>query len=360
MKRFLLFLFAIITMSAYPVKDDEIVKFNTKAHDFGDILITDGPVSHTFTFTNISDKPVVIHNVVSSCGCTVPKWTKAPVKPGESGEIEVTFKNDQGPYHFYKTLTVYISGLERPVSLKITGDVHQKEMSIDELYSEQKIGVVGFRQKNYSAGYINQGASESDKIEIANLSDKEITITQVSDSPALSFSVKPNPVPAHSTATISWKIDTKKGEQQWGKTFYPIKLAVNGKPQKGEVTIMASIQDNFDNYTRKMLDNAPVPYLEKTFYEFGEVESGKVMECSYNVKTRGKNDLVIHKIEVERAGVEVITKMPVTVSPSGQGVVKLKLDTSKMRGEVVNVLTLITNSPNKPMVNFFVNGYVNK
>ena len=88
--------------------EEKVVSFNEKVHDFGDILVSDKSVSCVFVFTNISDKPVVVHNVVSSCGCTTPEWTKSPVKPGEKGNIKVTFKNDQGAYPFNKSITAYI------------------------------------------------------------------------------------------------------------------------------------------------------------------------------------------------------------------------------------------------------------
>ena len=60
-----------------------VVRLDKIVHDFGDILVTDGPVSATFTATNIGDKPLVIYSVVSSCGCTDVEWTRQPLKPGE-------------------------------------------------------------------------------------------------------------------------------------------------------------------------------------------------------------------------------------------------------------------------------------
>ena len=110
--------------------EEEVVKFEEKVHDFGDLLISDKSVTCKFKFTNISKKPIVVHNVVSSCGCTVPKWTKEPVMPGKTGTIDVTFKNDQGAYPFSKSITAYISGVNRPVVLHIKGVVYGKKLSL--------------------------------------------------------------------------------------------------------------------------------------------------------------------------------------------------------------------------------------
>jgi len=81
-------------------KLDGIVEFDKLVHDFGDILIADGPVSCTYTVTNIGNKPLVIYNVSSSCGCTAVDWTRQPLKPGEKGTIKATFNNEDGPYPF--------------------------------------------------------------------------------------------------------------------------------------------------------------------------------------------------------------------------------------------------------------------
>ena len=92
----------------------EIDKF---VHNFGDILLGSGPVTCTFTLKNTGDKPAVIYNVTTTCGCTDVNWTKEPVRPGQSGKISVTYSNDEGPYPFDKSLTVYLSSVKKPVIL---------------------------------------------------------------------------------------------------------------------------------------------------------------------------------------------------------------------------------------------------
>ncbi len=80
-----------------------------------------------FTFKNTGDQPLVINQAVASCGCTVPKYTKTPIKPGESGVINVTY-NGKGkfPGHFKKTITVRTNGTPEMVRLYIEGDMTEK------------------------------------------------------------------------------------------------------------------------------------------------------------------------------------------------------------------------------------------
>lgn len=67
--------------------------FSEEVWDFG--VITEGEkVSHTFKFQNTGGAPLVISNVSTTCGCTVPQWPKDPIQPGEGSEIAVTFDSN--------------------------------------------------------------------------------------------------------------------------------------------------------------------------------------------------------------------------------------------------------------------------
>ena len=63
------------------------------------------PVTYSFKFTNIGDQPLIISNIETSCGCTVPKYSSTPVKKGETGTITVEF-NAAAAGPFNKVITV--------------------------------------------------------------------------------------------------------------------------------------------------------------------------------------------------------------------------------------------------------------
>jgi hypothetical protein len=83
------------------------------------------PAKATFKFENVSDAPVVITNVRSSCGCTVAKYTKEPVRPGETGIVSATY-NSARVGSFNKSVTVTMDALDRPVVLRVKGQVVEK------------------------------------------------------------------------------------------------------------------------------------------------------------------------------------------------------------------------------------------
>ena len=343
-------------------KEADVIRFDKKVHDFGDVLMAEGPVTCIFTFTNVSQQPIVIHNVISSCGCTTPEWTREPVRPGATGTIQATFSNDQGPYPFDKTLTVYVgvgaSSLDRPVVLRLRGVSHEKKKDLDELFTTH-IGPLGLRKVETSIGYIDQGVVKSDQLQVANLSKSPLSVETEQATPGLTVTVTPNPIPARSMARLSYAVNpAEMGETAWGKQRYEASFRLAGKSYPDKLTITGVIKDNFEKLSKSEVEQAGVPVVDRSYFEFGEVKKGRVVNATYTIRNKGKNPLVIHHIDGTNAAVQ--TQLPLTIKPGGKADVKVTLDTGKLEysGEVIEVLSVITNAPSKPIMNLFITGNV--
>lgn len=82
-----------------------ILKFKETEHDFGQIE-KGKPVETTFSYINTGNAPLVVTDIKSSCGCTVPEdWSREPLKPGDSSKFTVKF-NGSGENKITKTITV--------------------------------------------------------------------------------------------------------------------------------------------------------------------------------------------------------------------------------------------------------------
>lgn len=103
------------------------IKFDKTSHNFGTFSEDNPKVTCTFKFTNSGDKLLVIHQAIASCGCTVPQYSKEPIKPGESGEIVVTYDGTgKFPGHFKKSITLRTNAKKEIVRLYIEGDMTPK------------------------------------------------------------------------------------------------------------------------------------------------------------------------------------------------------------------------------------------
>lgn len=113
------FLFAAV--AAFKIDAQAEFKFEKETHDFGKIP-QGKPVSVEFKFTNVGDEPLIITNIESACGCTVPKYTKAPILKDKTGTITVTY-NAASVAPFTKALTIR-SNAKTPVKvIYIKGEV---------------------------------------------------------------------------------------------------------------------------------------------------------------------------------------------------------------------------------------------
>lgn len=101
-----------------------IIKFETNSHDYGTIE-QNGNGTYDFKFTNEGTEPLVLTNVRSTCGCTVPQWPRTPIAPGESEIIKVKY-NTARVGSFAKSVYVTSNGSTQPVILKIRGKVEPK------------------------------------------------------------------------------------------------------------------------------------------------------------------------------------------------------------------------------------------
>lgn len=101
--------------------DGAVIEFKTTEHDFG-VIPQGGDGTYEFIFRNTGKAPLILSNVRSSCGCTVPEWPRNPINKGEEASIKVSY-NTRITGGFSKSISVYSNAGEAPVVLIIKGKV---------------------------------------------------------------------------------------------------------------------------------------------------------------------------------------------------------------------------------------------
>lgn len=333
-----------------------VISWDKTVHDFGDISVADGPQSCTFTLTNTGKEPIVIFEVVSSCGCTNVEWTREPLQPGKSGSISATYKNEDGPTAFDKTLTVYISGVKKPVVLRLRGVVHEQKKSLSELYGEQRLGDFGIKERKLKTSNLRQGQSTSETVYVANLSRKPINIGFTGVAPQLKLQVDPNPIPAQSIATLSFTVTSDPA--LYGRNTYEATPVVDGKKAIAPLQVTTWTLADFSAAGPEERENAPIPLFEASTFNFDVVEAGKAVEAVFTCQNNGASPFHVYKIDTEDPALYVLEPLP-DLQPGNKGSVRFKLDTSRLpKGETVIMISLTTNSPLRPLINLFVAGEI--
>ena len=111
-----------------------VMEFENEVIDYGRIALNSDGV-RVFKFKNVGKAPLVIKNIKSSCGCTVPKKPTEPIMPGDSGEIEVKYATNK-PGGFSKMITIYSNASEPMKRLRIKGIVLKPETEAKTTTSE--------------------------------------------------------------------------------------------------------------------------------------------------------------------------------------------------------------------------------
>jgi hypothetical protein len=139
MKKYLLFLMLLtfsISSCAQGSKDTtnntkvaEMI-FNETDHNFG-IIQKGGNGTFEFIFKNTGQAPLIITNVQSSCGCTIPSWDKEPILPKKTGKIVVKYDTERvSP--FIKSIKVFSNAKNSPVEIMIRGEVKATDPGLSQ------------------------------------------------------------------------------------------------------------------------------------------------------------------------------------------------------------------------------------
>jgi hypothetical protein len=106
------------------------IEFEFTVYDYGTVQ-QGGNGTCEFAFTNKGKEALLLTNVKSTCGCTVPSWPKEPVKKGGVSKIVVKYNTNRlGPIN--KSVTVTSNASNSPVILKIKGKVIPKAEKTEE------------------------------------------------------------------------------------------------------------------------------------------------------------------------------------------------------------------------------------
>jgi len=104
------------------LKELPVIKFSDTAHDFG-WMGAGEIVEHEFTFKNVGNGPLIIAGATSSCGCTIPEFSREPIPPGGNGSLKVTFSSAGKQGHIVKGISVTSNSFPSIQDLTISADI---------------------------------------------------------------------------------------------------------------------------------------------------------------------------------------------------------------------------------------------
>ncbi|MFV0366525.1 MAG: DUF1573 domain-containing protein [Mangrovibacterium sp.] len=351
-----IFSLLILMLTSVSVWAQAGLVFTEVRHSFGEIQEQDGPVTHTFQFKNTGNAPLILNAVNASCGCTTPKWTKAPVAPGQVGNIEVTYNPLNRPGAFNKTIVV--SSNAKQETLYISGNVIQRPRTLEEEYPRE-FGNLRTKTNYIRLGEVKNTEVKTGTLEVANITDKPQTVEFRTPPSHLKVTVVPSVIQPGEKAVINVEFDGRQ-YANFGGVVSRLYLLVDGQASyKNSVGISASVVEDFSSLTAEELANAPVVSFDANSYDFGEIKENDKVSHTFHLTNKGKTNLIIRKIKTS-CGCTAVTPEKKVVASGETVPLEVKFDSKGKFGRQSKTITILTNAPASQVTNLRISTVITK
>ena len=324
--------------------------FDKTMHEFGTILWKN-PVTATFKITNKGDKPLVISNVTTSCGCTVTDWTKSPILPGKTGEVSSTF-DAKALGRFRKSIGVYCNASDKPVYLSFRGEVTADPKNYTFTHPYQ-IGAIRLNKEEIEFDDANMGDKPTIELLIANTSDRVYTPVLMHLPPYLQTKVEPNVLQKGEKGVITLTLNSERltGLGLTQTSVYLSRFSGDKVGDENEIPVSAILLPDFSGMTEVEKANAPAISLSTKEVDMSAILAKKSKaRQDITITNTGRSPLQINKLQVFHPAVGVNLKK--SVLQPGEStrlrVTVVKKNIGKKRRHLR--LLMITNDPMQPKV----------
>jgi hypothetical protein len=335
-----------------------IMKLSVTEHDFGSFKEEAGPQTFNFVVTNTGSSPLVIQNIVASCGCTTPDWTKEPIGPGAKGKITAVYDPKDRPGQFNKTLSVYSNSDPNIVVLTIKGEVLAREKTIEELFTFP-VGPVRFESNHLAFTNVKKTEKKIRVMQIVNNSKDPVKVEFDALPAHLALKADPETLKPGQKGIIEGTYDANKNGA-WGNVSDLVKIKLNGVVQENVYYyISANLVEDFSNLSREQLEKAPVFQLATTTVDLGKIPGSTANDVEFKFINAGKSDLLIRMVR-SSCGCTAVQQGPqgVGIKPGESSSIKATFNSGSYNGRVTKAIYVYTNDPKNSEVVLMLNADV--
>ena len=309
------------------------------------------PVTAEFVLKNDGHKPLVINNVLKSCGCTEVDYPKTGIAAGESFVIKAVYDAKQMG-SFTKQVCLYTNAGEEPFILSMRGRVVGSVVDFAGSYDEM-LGIIKSDAQEVEFDDVNRGDRPVQRIHIFNPTDELLEPVVMHLPSYLHAFVSPSKVAPRHSAEISFVLDSKKlRDLGLNQTSVYLGERPGDKiaPEK-EIVVSAVLLPGFDNMTPAKKALAPKMEMSTTDLNLGSFNGKKKLKGEILITNKGKSELDIRSMQMFTMGLQVNLKKS-KIQPGET--VKMKVtavaaDLKKSRVRHPRIL-MITNDPDHAKV----------
>jgi hypothetical protein len=365
MKRLSLILSLLITgVTIFGQMAETKIKLEATEHDFGKFKEEAGRQTFDFIVSNVGSQPLVIQNVVASCGCTTPEWTRQPIAPGAKGKVTAIYDPKDRLGQFNKTLSVYTNTNPQVSVLVIKGEVTPREKTVEELFTfpvggANGVAAVRFESNHLAFTNVKKTEKKIRVMQVVNTSKDPVKI-EFDNLPAhLSVKANPETLKPGQKGLIEGTYDATKNAG-WGNSSDMVKIRINGVPQENVFYyVSANLVEDFSSLSQEDLNNAPVFKVATTTVDLGKIKGSTQNEVEFKFTNAGKNDLILRHVRAS-CGCTAIQQgaQGVGIKAGESSSIKATFSSGSYNGKVTKAIYVYTNDPKNSEVVLMINADV--
>jgi len=359
MKKFLLLITLLIPgLAVFAQYAQTKMQLSITEHDFGKFKEEAGRQAFDFIATNTGTDPLVIQNVVASCGCTTPEWTRQPIPAGGTGKITAIYDPKDRPGIFNKTLSVYTNSKPEVVVLIIKGEVLPREKTVEELFTFP-VGAVRFESNHLAFTNIKKTEKKIRVMQLVNTSDAPVKV-EFGGLPAhLEIKANPETLKPGQKGLVEGTYDASKNAG-WGNASDMVKIVLNGVTQENVYYyVSANLVEDFSSLSKDDLDNAPLFKVASTTVDLGKIQGSTQNDVEFKFTNEGKNDLIIRHIR-STCGCTAVQQgnQGIGIKSGESSSIKATFNSGSYKGKVTKAIYVYTNDPKNSEVVLMLNAEV--
>lgn len=309
------------------------------------------PVTAEFVMKNEGNKPLVIHNMLKSCGCTEVEYPKKSIAAGESFVVKAVYDAKQMGT-FNKQVCLYTNAADEPFILSMRGRVVSNVVDFAGPYNEM-LGEIKSDVQEVEFDDVNRGDRPVQRIHIFNPTDQMMEPVVMHLPNYLQAQVSPSKVAPRHSAVVTLVLDSKK-LRDLGLKQTSIYLGERPgdkiAPEK-EIVVSSVLLPAFDNMTAAKKALVPKAELSTTNLDLGSFGNRKKLKGEVLITNKGKSKLEIRSMQMFTMGLQVQLKKS-KIEPGETVKMKVtvvKPDLKKSRAKNPRIL-MITNDPDNAKV----------
>jgi len=320
-------------------------------HDFGRVREVDGYAVHEFYVHNTGDAPLVISQVLTTCGCAQPEWSKTPIEPGATGYVIVSYDMVNRPGPFMKKITAFTNEKTLRRVFTIQGDVIPKPQTLHVLFKDT-IGTVQMEQATFHFNAVRPHETPDTEIWIQNFSQEEIKLT-VDNIPDFLNVTVPDRLESNYPDRMTVAIDSSMVDANFrGRKYAQLTWtteSTSGEKTTKTIPVSANFIDDFRRLTPAERAEGPSMQISAKTLEFGKLKKKRVFK-ELTISNTGQSPLTLHSISIDSSKDTEITGFNKSMlQPDESLKIKIFVNPKDIKGVFSTNLIIVNNDPQRPV-----------